>query len=240
MYESFGNRLHRHIVWIYLPITRGDQLLALVVREEPRDGRYNLFVRTKHGGDVITGHGDTSSLRYQCLGKTGPLTFIYSEPGQSYSVPLVGTYCPPPFDDSPSKPLSEGIPVPTPIGYSVYYSWAPLAGISSTLVLYDENTGNCRSIVLCYENDGSRAVGQCRLHVDPAERVVRPLRLCFRAESYPNSTTRGPRIHAVRVKYKQSKHYLSGEEEDGWESRPLEGILRFWFANLSSILAVEN
>ena len=93
--------------------------------------------------------------------------------------------------------------------------------------LYDQDKEICRGILFRYQNRGSRAVGQCRLHVDPAERITRPVQLCFR---------RNASIYKVEVKFKQDLR----EDLKGWESRPMKGLVKFWFTRESSFLVFEN
>jgi hypothetical protein len=131
-------------------------------------------------------------------------------------------------------------PGPCPID-DAYFSWAPLGDVSSTLVFYDQHTGTCQGIVFHYKNGAARAVGQCRPHVDPAESVVKPVRLCFRATS---STRRNQMIYKVQVKFKQDASTTCTEKTEkdieGWESQPMQGLVKFWFTHESTVLVVEK
>ncbi|CAI4215870.1 unnamed protein product, partial [Parascedosporium putredinis] len=89
-----------------------------------------------------------------------------------------------------------------PIGDAAYASCAPLRDVLSALVFSDQSAGFCRGILFHYRNGGSRAVGQCRLHVDPVESVVLPVQLCFRGYSHPSRIDRST-IQVVQVKFKQ-------------------------------------
>lgn len=181
--RNFPNRLGRVLVWIYLPISQHDRALVLGIREAWQSRDLNVLVRTKLIGDVIIGLQSKGNIKDRCLAASTPLTMIYGEPSEGGPVRFFGAHPGQPLD----KPLPELFrlekPGRCPIGDDAYFSWAPLCAVLSTLVFYDQSTGFCRGILFRYINGGSRAVGQCRPRVDPAESVVRPVQLCFRADS---------------------------------------------------------
>ncbi|KAK3941210.1 hypothetical protein QBC46DRAFT_458524 [Diplogelasinospora grovesii] len=208
-------------VWIYLPITRDNQVLSLGTRDArlhtgSGEASRSVLVRTRLEGDLIIGRQGSSTrgtIRDARYSKSTPITMVYS--------------------DESKKPFSAEHPGINPLKESdAYFSWAPLDGVVSALTFYDQRTGLCRGIVFHYENGGARAVGQCRLHVDPAVRVLRPLRICFQAELLAYQGT--------RVKFHDRDEHESGDENEcSWECRPLVGYMTFWFAGeVSSQLRV--
>ncbi|OIW22970.1 hypothetical protein CONLIGDRAFT_625286 [Coniochaeta ligniaria NRRL 30616] len=227
--RNLSDRLQRSVVWIYLPISRPDIILVLGIREVLRSPSLNVLVRTALIGDVVVGSQSKGQAKDILLDASGPLTMVYGEPREGDPVSSFGAYrgrssdqtLPPPF-----RLINRG---PCPIN-DAYFSWAPLRDVSSTLVFYDQETGFCRGIVFCYQNRGLRAVGQCRLQVDPADRFVQPVRLCFRTRPYGNQ-----HIYNVQVKFNPTE-----TDSEGWESRPMEGLVKFWFTPESSFLVVEN
>lgn len=235
--RNASNRLQRGVVWIYLLISRYDRVLLLGIREALQSGHLNVLVRTELIGDVTVGLQTTGPVKDRCLAASAPVTMIYGEPledrpirffGAFSSQPLKQGFSPPPFrlEDPGPCPLEDA-----------YFSWAPLHGVTSTLVFYDHDTGYCRGIVLRYENGGSRAVGQCRIQVDPAESVARPVRLYFQVTSY--SSRCNEMIYTVRVRFKQDVQNNCKEKDiEGWESRPMQGMVRFWFTRDSSFMDV--
>lgn len=238
--RKFPNRLGRVLVWIYLPISKHDRALVLGIREAWQSRDLNVLVRTKLVGDVIIGMQSEGKVKDLCLAASPPLTIIYGEPSDGGPVRFFGAHPGHPLD----KPLPERFqlerPGRCPIGDRAYFSWAPLCDVLSTLVFYDQSTGFCRGILFHYLNGGSRAVGQCRPQVDPAESVVRPGRLCFRADSCSSRWNR--MIYMVQVKFKHGAGTSHTEKDiDGWESRPMKGMVKFWFTPQSSFLVVvEN
>lgn len=234
-YQRFSNRLRRSIVWIYLPISKGDRMLALGVRQAPKTG-LNILARTQLIGDIILGEHIKDGFKDWCLARSSPVTLIYGEPIGELRVPFFGAYC----ALSPEPPLPRPFPLqrpgPNPIdGYS-YFSWAPLDGISSTTTFSDQSTGFCRGIIFQYESGGARAVGQCRLDVDATETVAHPLMLYLFTKRY---TSRWNRSHPkTQVQFKHnSQHEQSAQ---GWECHKLRGHVKFWYTNESSILVVEH
>lgn len=211
----------------------------LVFGEALQSRDLNVLVRTELIGDVIIGVQSKGDVKDRCLAASPPLTIIYSKPREGRPVRFFGAYCRPPLDQALPKPFRLEKPGPCPIDDDAYFSWAPLYGVWSTLVFYDQNTGFCRGIVFRYKNGGSRAVGQCRPQVDPVESVFRPVRLCFRANSCSSRWNR--MIYMVRVKFKQGARTNYTEKDvEGWESRPMKGLVKFWFTPESSFLVVEN
>lgn len=236
--RNFPNRLRRTVVWIYLPISQHDRALVLGIREALQSRDLNVLVRMELMGDIIIGLQSKGVVKDRCLAASAPFTMIYSEPREGCPVRFFGAYCKPPLDQALPKPFRLEKPGPCPIDDDAYFSWAPLCDVSSTLVFYDQNTGFCRGIVFRYQKGGSRAVGQCRLQLDPAESVVRPVWLCFRTNFCSSRWNR--RVYMVQVKFKQGARTNHTKDIEGWESRPMKGLVKFRFTPESSFLVVEN
>lgn len=229
------------LVWIYLPLPPQDRAVALGIQEVLR-GRFNILVRTELMGDIMVGLQPKGDGKARCLAASAPVTIIYGERKEGFPMRFFGSYSRLPVSQSLIEPFRLEYPGPCPIdGNNVYFSWAPLCGVASTLVFYDEYTRYCYGILFHYQNGGSRAVGECRLHVDPAERVDRPARLCFKAIPLYVPHRRDPIYRKTQVKFKQDDQ-TSGTENgmEGWEIRPMQGILKFWFTTVSSALVVES
>ncbi|KAB5584727.1 hypothetical protein GE09DRAFT_202 [Coniochaeta sp. 2T2.1] len=77
-------------------------------------------------------------------------------------------------------------PRPTPIGPQVGRShhchgfFAPLSNVIRASKFTDARKGYCRGLLFHYSNGGQRALGQCRLGVDPMSEFRNPATLCFR------------------------------------------------------------
>ncbi|KAL7808123.1 hypothetical protein V8C44DRAFT_366920 [Trichoderma aethiopicum] len=263
-YDQMTRGLQQDATWLYLPISKGDRLTLLGVR--PKEGLPAcILVQSEKAGNVIIGpHG--SYPAQNCQGSGAPLTFIYGEPkrgGARPRVGLVGTYCAAPtsfteglpanfpMDKFEPSPVSEGA-----ILEAVYFSWAPLEGVASTVVFRDEDTGYCKGILFHYQNGGSRAIGQCRLQVDPAEECDEPSLLCVKIEGRRAPWSRAQMLlYGARVAFQQNsdqKHEHLHEQEhkskaltlgrtrrgEKWECFPMRGDAKFWFTAESSWLSV--
>lgn len=238
--RAFSNRRRRSIVWIYLPISQPDRALLLGVREQVQPRVQSIVIRTKLVGDVIVGLQCRSAVRDASLGASAPLTMIYGEPKPGNPVCFFGAYCRLPA--LPAQVLTKGFCLPNPSGSPLsneaYFSWAPLSSVSSTLVFYDESNGACRGVLLRYENGGARAVGQCRLQVDPTEEVDQPVRLCLQIGSHSSRFDRI--LYTAHVKFKQDPQAGGTLEDEGWKSYKMQGIMKFWFTPESCFAIVEN
>lgn len=234
-YERFTKRRQRSIVWIYLPIPKNDRLLVLGVRK----GRWsdmNILVRTRHVGDIIIGRHIAGEFKDLCLGKSAPVTMVYSEPREGSPVTFFGAYCGPTCQAEPPKPFPLERSSPNPLSDEPYFSWASLDSVSLTLTFNDRETGFCKGIMFQYQNGGCRTVGQCRWYADLAIRVEHPCVFRFKTESYPSRWNR--LLYAVRVKF---QHHLEDEQVgEGWKCQPLKGFVQFWFTAESSCLAIES
>ncbi|KAK4139871.1 uncharacterized protein C8A04DRAFT_40394 [Dichotomopilus funicola] len=237
----FSNRLGRSLVWIYLPISQRDRVLALGIREELQSRRPSALFRTKLMGDTTIGPQLDGKAGDRYLAASVPLAMMYGEPIEGRLIRFFGGHCRVPRDGPlPSRRFLLINPGPCPIEDDrCFFSWAPLSAVTSTLVFYDQNTGFCRGILFHYRNGGSRAVGQCRLHVDPAKSVVQPGQLCFRTTSCLSRRDRP--IYNVEVKFKQAAQTKpTGKDSDRWESRPMKGLVNFWFTTEASFLAIRE
>ncbi|AEO68684.1 uncharacterized protein THITE_2054246, partial [Thermothielavioides terrestris NRRL 8126] len=237
--RAFSNQQRRGVVWIYLPVSKRDSPLLLGVREEVQITRIqSIVVRTKLVGDVFVGMQCTGAVQDYSLGSSAPLTMIYGEPKQPYPVYFFGAFCRVP-DKGPTKPFCLPSPHGSPMGATMaYFSWAPLSDVSSTLVFYDESNGACKGILLHYRNGGARAVGQCRLQVDPTEKVAQPVRVCIRVDSCSRPNRED--LHIARVRFEQTPQGRTTVVDEGWESHQMAGIIKFWFTSESCFIVVED
>lgn len=239
-FVHFHNRRRLTLTWIYLPISQHDRVLVLGIQATVQFRFVSLLVRTELIGDVIIGEQSEGELDDRHWAAFAPLTMLYGEPVEGRPVRFVGGHCRVPRDGALPKLFPLKGPGPCPIDDScTFFSWAPLSAVASTLVFYDQNTGFCRGTLFQYQNGGSRAVGQCRLHVDPAESVVQPGQLCFRVNS--SLSFRNRTIPTVEVKFRQAARTNPTKKDmDGWESRPMKGLVKFWFTTEASFLVVED
>ncbi|KAK3297858.1 uncharacterized protein B0H64DRAFT_132777 [Chaetomium fimeti] len=231
-FATLPGRLRWGIVWIYLPISQHDPVLVLGIRETERF--QNVLVRTALMGDIIVASKFATRrvVKDRCLAISAPVTMVYSEPKEGRPIRFFGSRCAPPLDQPRPAPFLLEDPGFWPVFGDAYFSWAPLSGVSSTVVFYDQDTGFCRGILFHYLNGGVRAVGQCRLGVDPTENVARPVQLCYRRDS--------PAVGPSGVTQVEFTQHDIQTHREGWEFRSMRGVVKFWFTTTSSYLVVQD
>ncbi|KAI1199602.1 hypothetical protein F5X97DRAFT_332632 [Nemania serpens] len=227
-------RRRRSISWCYLPIANHDRIVVLGVRISPNQ-HLNLLVRMEKAGDVIVGPYIPGPAEDLCLGWHAPITLVHREPQEGQPVPYFGAYCHSPTRNEPPKRFQVYKPSSYPLGEDAYLSIAPLEGIRSVEVFYVQNSRHCRGMVLYYQNGCCRAVGQCRIHVDSAKKVMQPLQICFRMDSV--SGKHDSVLYAVQVDWRTDPQTY---EEEGWNYKPLKGNLLYWYTYNSSFIVIEK
>lgn len=212
-------------------------MLVLGLRISPtRD--LNILARMEKAGDVIIGPYLPSPAKYRCLGWNAPITLVHREPEEGQPVSYFGAYCQPPARSKFPKYFKVYKPKSGPISKDTYPSRAPLEGLRSVEVFYDENSRYCRGMLLNYQNGGCRAVGQCRIHVDPAKQFMKPSQICFRTDIIRViGGNQHKEISAVQVDWNSNRHT---HEEKGWRCEPLEGKLLYRYSHDSSSIYIEK
>ncbi len=229
--RELNDRGREAVVWIYLPISTRDQVLLLGTRRalQSESGDRCILFRTKLAGDIIIGKEMRENVEDNWLAAPAPVAMLYGDPKPGRNITFFGGHnralSP---DPALLRPFHQPGPGSVLLGQA-YFSWAPLSSVSSAVVFSDESTGACRGILFCYHDGGARAVGQCRLHVDSTASVLRPARICFQVDSDPDRINKT--AHTPRVKFKGARSGgASSKVEEGWESRQMEGIIKFWIS----------
>ncbi len=227
--RELGDRGRRiPVVWIYLPIATRDRVLLLGTRRASQSGDRCILVRTKLAGDIIIGKEMRENVEDCWLAAPAPVAMLYGDPKPGRNIAFFGGHN---KAMRPDPALLRPFELPGPGNYVVlgqpYFSWAPLGGVSSVVVFSHEGTGACRGILFRYHDGGARAVGQCRLYVDPTTSVLQPVQICFRTNADPSRFTKP--THTLQVKFRGTHPGdTSNKVEEGWESRQMEGIIKFW------------
>ena len=188
-------------------------------------------------GDVILGRLGQRVEPDRLLIRETPPTLIYQEPEELQPVFMLGGYDPRPPFERKHPPLFWPQDYHTKPSGSCF-SWATLSGVAFVQTFFDDDNGMCRGILIRYENGGSRALGQCRLHVDSSVTVVKPTRFCFQPTTYLTSPQKLERS-GVRAEFGQAEPHEHTDGE-GWECLPLCGTLKFSFTQDSSCISVGD
>ncbi|KAK5996752.1 hypothetical protein PT974_02093 [Cladobotryum mycophilum] len=240
-YQRLSAQLRKRCAWIYVPNLDKDPLTYLAIRRYAPD-RINILIRTEKAGDVALGHFFRSRLEDRPLAKSTVTALIYNEPVELSFTSILGAKSEPPNPAlGEQRPFRSGIFKTLPKSLVSYFSWAPLGNVSSVLVFYDEK-GFCRGIMLHYKSGGCRALGQCRIHVDTAEEITEPATVCFYNDDSGKLGRRGITKAKVRFGQDYSHEECVSRTENGepWQCFPLEGVMKFWFASDASWIAIEE
>jgi hypothetical protein len=103
---------------------------------------------------------------------------------------------------------------------SASYSSAPLSNVIRAQIFYKSGrVSACRGILLEYRDGSKRALGQCKLGVDPSKECMDPTQLCYN----------NLRKNTVQVKISNGTSHPR-HEETGWTCCSMRGVLEFWFS----------
>lgn len=230
------------VTWVYLPIPRGEEIVALGrrLKPEPIRGTFSsqigcFLFRTKLAGDVAVGPCHSGEYRDHILSSSAPRLLIYNSHPLTAQATLFGAY---PGDQeinsefSPPWPSGSISEVP-----GTAFSSAPLRDVTRIQVFFDEQNRICRAILLDYQNGAQRAVGNCRLGVDPVKTYPSPRRVCF---YHPSGLSMNGHLHPVFSREVESGSSSShSHDEDGWVCAAMEGNLECWSMDLESLIRID-
>lgn len=121
------------------------------------------------------------------------------------------------------------------------YSAAPLSNITRALVFHKEGARTCRGILFHYANGAKRAVGECRVGVDPSISFAAPARICV-SEVVDTLVMIGAAgelpLHGTMVRFSAGKDH--GHEGEGWVCSEMRGEVRFWFTVEETMVLVHE
>ncbi|KAL7949177.1 hypothetical protein V8C42DRAFT_362542 [Trichoderma barbatum] len=240
LFEQLSPDMRKSAFWVYLPIGPTDKMLVFGTRFLAI-GEYNVLIRMEKAGDVVIGRNPffsandyvrpsllpedlPSSHSVQCLGADSPVTLLYGESRQGSDIPVLAAYCESPNWNLPGPFMLEK-PAPERFHRLGYYSRAPLDQIAEVTVYYKPDNGGCRGILMRYMNGGCRAVGQCRVNVDPSKRVAEPSLICVRKDLYTDVQD----LAQEKTLVKFTHGNLHDKLDKTWVRYPLEGYIEFHF-----------
>lgn len=227
-------RRRKSALWCYLPIANHDRILVLGVRTSPNQ-HINLLVRLEKAGDVILGQYMLGPTEDRFLGWHTPITVIYREPQEGQPIPYFGAYCRPLAGSKFPERFQAYEPKSYPIGEEACLSMASLEELQSVEVFYDRDSRYCKGMLLNYQNGGCRALGLCRIGVDPSKEFWQPLQICYRMDSVHRDGHQV--LYNMQVDWRAGSHT---HEEKGWNCQLLKGVLAFWYTYNSSFITIEK
>ncbi|KAJ3542142.1 hypothetical protein NM208_g4253 [Fusarium decemcellulare] len=234
-YQRMSHRRRQAVTWVYVPISKEDSITALGARmslaeSTPLRSTCLLF-RMKLGGDVSVGLTSSKQARDLILSRS-PMTMIYNVQ-ELQPVSVIGAY-PTGEDNSPltrfRHPYIDDPPFP-----NACFSLASLEKINHMTVFDDKHTGLCMGILLYYQNGAQRALGQCRVGVDPVKDYAKPGYVCFNRLTRIRLGT-SVQLQATIVSGGSSRDH--DHKEEGWFCYEMQGELEFWFSHEETQLTV--
>ncbi|KAK8031448.1 hypothetical protein PG990_001182 [Apiospora arundinis] len=204
--------------------------------------------------------GESSSSR-NSNGQNGEGSSASLEPFDPPQAGFGGNVPPPSFEDRYSFPIPPLLPPRQSRLASASnhpnFSSSSLENVTAIHVLQDEKKEYCQAVVLEYENGARRALGHCR----PAGRLDgwelggavcptaatttyrTPSRICYKDNSNAFGELPLP-SHLIRrlVQVEGGRELPTAPHGhhpgDGWVCSPLEGILKLWFWESSTVVSI--
>ncbi|OAA63514.1 hypothetical protein SPI_03677 [Niveomyces insectorum RCEF 264] len=239
-FARLSRRRQRAVTWLYVPFAANDRVVAFGTRRKASDTHFGdgfcFLFRTQLLGDVVVGPALMGPINDVCLGRAPPLTLVYNAV-ELGAISVTGAYTT--GQRVGPKPVAPFCVLPplTPPFRDAYFSQAPLDHIVRVRVFSDKEHRFCRGLVVAYKNGGMRALGQCRIGVDPVSEYENPSCLCVRRTTY-TTQARKETFCAVYV-HVATTGDLHSHAEPGWIcSAALHGSLEFWFTDYESDLTV--
>lgn len=161
-----------------------------------------------------------------------PTTLIYNRT-ETTKISVIGAFPRAIPKDSSSPVFCFSTPEECPLTAQIrstitYFASAPIQDIILAKVFYPEGGSSCRGLLFTYRNGAHRALGDCRLGVDPCQTYTDPRFLHTFAVSdrltYPSIE-----LQLVRVRF--SDESTQDDEEEGWSCYKMKGRLHLWFTH---------
>lgn len=132
------------------------------------------------------------------------------------------------------NPVFSGVSGPgccpfTSMRAEVNFSAAPLDNVALAKVFHQEGSFYCRGLLFVYQGGARRALGDCRVGIDPYETYETPRTLCASVISdWKTHTVR--ELRRVRIHFTEQSIGDDGDDEVlGCDFYEMKGTLCFWF-----------
>ena len=154
---------------------------------------------------------------------------------ERYHVSYLAAY--PRGGEKPSSSLGETHPFDRPQSAIPFrmanYSSASLEGVVRARTFLRQND-DCRAIVLEYSNGSQRAMGDCRLGIDPVEIWNTPTCICIFKTTY-NPRPLAVALQVVKVRFSEREHQHT---EPGWTCHAMRGNIEFWYTHDETCIGI--
>nr|RBQ95628.1 hypothetical protein FVER53263_20159 [Fusarium verticillioides] len=206
----------KYLMWAYVPISSKDSLVRIGVRDSmevylpPSFLKPTVLISIKLAGDFVLGP-DYGSSKKEYFSEEEPTSFVYNVPhkrGHGIYGAVSDKKGNGPSARFPRILPNRGCP---PYRGCLYFE-APAKDIVHVGVYYEEASGYCRGLLLEYANGAQRALGQCRVGVDPFKSYDKPNWLCY-SHSFDDNPF--DRIMQSKVEYSTGSKSHDDDEREG-------------------------
>ncbi|KAI1042377.1 hypothetical protein LB505_010983, partial [Fusarium chuoi] len=181
--QHFSRYEQDHMIWTYIPVSSTDILLRIGVGDA---WQRQIEICTKLTGTYLFGP-------YQCYTDTDdvsgnePSVLVHNVPtkrgGGSLGIVTEHNFESEPLLSFPRYHNDDK----DPLGLGGINTVAPAKNTTRADVYYDRRNGHCTGLLLKYANGAQRAVGQCRIGIDPFKAYEEPSWFCYH-DSYDSET----------------------------------------------------
>lgn len=124
--------------------------------------------------------------------------------------------------------------------YFACHHYASLEGVANAHVFTDhERQGVCNGILLEYEDGTERALGQCRLGLDPIQCYKHPTKFHFAVVKCA-ANRHGDEYEIVQAAFDSETGLFSTHDTANWETCEMKGILQFSFRFSAAAIKIHD
>ncbi|KAM5379230.1 hypothetical protein BFJ63_vAg8704 [Fusarium oxysporum f. sp. narcissi] len=174
--QHFSRHEQDHMIWTYIPISSTDSLLRIGVGDA---WQRHIEICTKLTGTFLFGP-------YQCYTDTDnvsgnePSVLVHNVPTKRVGG-LLGIVTEHNFESESLLSLPRyHKDDKDPSRLRCTNTEVPAKNITRADVYYNRKNGYCEGLLLEYANGAQRAVGQCRIGIDPFKAYGKPSWICYR------------------------------------------------------------
>uniref|UniRef100_A0A0B7K4C9 Uncharacterized protein n=1 Tax=Bionectria ochroleuca TaxID=29856 RepID=A0A0B7K4C9_BIOOC len=239
--ETF-NTLTPHIrtvvAWFYLPLAN-EKIVSLGLRFQVIANLYlrPCFLIQLRSGNHVIGPHHTGEVMDITVPVQDQAILAYELPKETYISTIAVSST---INARHRNHFLQPSTPPFQPGYPGYFSSATLKGAISITIYHDQNSSFCRGMVLIYNDNTRRTLGQCRVGEDIATMHEAPTGLYYASVQYKLEGVK-PLLAAVIVEVATSVCQEPEKDEDQrWTFSPMSGFANFWFNADESALKIEN
>ena len=144
-YKLLHNRYRRNILWVYLPLSKGDQILR--VGQEKKHVKPPYLLETKLLGQIVAGARELGEQVYGCVHDSNPIALLCDEPAEINCIPSF-LYTLHSLDSYTTTSIRVGEQEYNEyaLGCISYFSSASLIGVLAA-VTFEDAKGMCKGIL---------------------------------------------------------------------------------------------